>query len=90
MIKALKTSELYNKVDLSSLEFKTTSDLKPSGLIIGQQRAFDAINTALGIDYDGYNLFVMGSSGTGRHSLVNKLILEQKFCKLMIELILQS
>ena len=81
MIKALKTSELYNKVDLSSLEFKTTSDLKPSGLIIGQQRAFDAINTALGIDYDGYNLFVMGSSGTGRHSLVNKLILEKNKTK---------
>jgi len=81
MIKALKTSELYNKADLQSLEFKTTSDLKPSDLIIGQERAFDAINTALGIDYEGYNLFVMGTSGTGRHSLVNKLIVEKNKIK---------
>ncbi len=77
MIKALKTNELYNKIDLQTLKFKTTNELKSNDNIIGQERAFKAINTALGIDYDGYNLFVMGNSGTGRHFLVEKLIQEQ-------------
>jgi len=77
MIKALKTNQLYNKINLQSLDFKSTEELKGSELIIGQQRAYDAINLALGINYEGYNLFVMGDSGTGRHSLVNKLILEK-------------
>ena len=74
MIKALKTNELYNKIDTSLLKFKTTDELKQLDEIIGQQRAYDAINLALGIKHKGYNLFVMGTSGTGRHSLVEKLI----------------
>ena len=77
MIKSLKIGELYNKCDDSSLKFKTTSSLKHQNGIIGQQRALSAINTALGINYEGYNLFVMGNSGTGRHQLVKKLILEK-------------
>ena len=74
MIKALKTNELYNKIDTSLLKFKTTDELKQLDEIIGQERAYDAINLALGIKHKGYNLFVMGTSGTGRHSLVEKLI----------------
>ena len=74
MIKALKTNQLYNKIDTSLLKFKTTDELKQLDDIIGQQRAFEAINMALGINHKGFNLFVMGNSGTGRHSLVEKLI----------------
>ena len=77
MIKALKTSQLYNKINIQTIEFKTTKDLKLFDNIIGQQRAYDSIKVALGINYDGYNLFVMGSSGTGRHSLVKKLLQEK-------------
>ena len=74
MIKALKTNKLYNKIDTSLLKFRTSTELKKLDEIIGQQRAYDAINLSLGIDQKGYNLFVMGSSGTGRHSLVKELI----------------
>jgi len=77
MIKPLLINELYNKCDTNSLKFKTTAQLKNNNEIIGQQRAFGAISVALGIDYEGYNLFVMGNSGTGRHSLIKKLIHEK-------------
>lgn len=77
MIKPLKINELYNKCDTTSLKFTTTAQLKNIKEIIGQDRALNAINVALGIDYEGYNLFVMGNTGTGRHSLIKKLIFEK-------------
>jgi predicted ATP-dependent protease len=36
----------------------------------GQQRALDAIEFGLGIRRHGYNIFVFGNNGSGRHALV--------------------
>lgn len=77
MIKLLKLKQLYNSCDTSLFKFRTTAQVKPTTKILGQERAYKAINTALNINYDGYNLYVMGESGSGRHTLVDKLLKEK-------------
>ncbi len=77
MIKLLKINQLYKRCDTSIFKFQTTSKLKTTTKTLGQDRAIKAINTALGIRHEGYNLFVMGKSGTGRHSLLDKLLKEK-------------
>jgi len=74
MIKLLKLNQLYTKCDTSIFNFRTTATLKNTNKIIGQDRALNSISTALGIKHEGYNLFVMGNSGVGKHSLLDKLL----------------
>lgn len=76
-IKPLKHTLLRKRCDAKKLAFKTTSDLAPLSGMIGQERAFDALHFGTDIDHFGYNLFVLGPSGTGRHSAV-KSYLEKK------------
>jgi predicted ATP-dependent protease len=42
--------------------------------LIGQDRAKEALNFGLGVNSNGYNLYVMGEQATGRFTLVNKFI----------------
>jgi lon-related putative ATP-dependent protease len=44
---------------------------------LGQQRAIDAIRFGIGMQRDGYNVFVLGPIGSDRHVLVRKLVAEQ-------------
>lgn len=74
MIKLLKQNQLYTKCDTSIFSFKTTKELKVFDNLLGQNRAVESINTALDIKYDGYNIYVMGELGVGKHSLVKKLL----------------
>ncbi|MBU1428530.1 AAA family ATPase [bacterium] len=62
------------KCDLSSLNIKTTDDLKPSQKILGQERALKAIKLGLEMEYLGYNLFVTGKAGTGRSTTIKMLL----------------
>ncbi|HEX5364834.1 MAG TPA: ATP-binding protein, partial [Gallionella sp.] len=47
------------------------------GEVIGQMRAMEAIRFGTGIRHEGYNLFVLGPPGTGKHGIVRQF-LEQK------------
>jgi len=67
-------SQLYNACDLSGLSFKTTADLKPTVEHLGQSRAMEALKFGIGIKHDGYNLYVMGSTGVGKNDTVKKLL----------------
>ena len=64
------------RLDPATLPFKTTDDLKPLKEIIGQKRAVEAFKFGMGIDRQGYNVFVTGRAGTGRMSTVKKLLQE--------------
>ncbi len=46
--------------------------------LIGQQRAIEALELGLGIRADGYNIFIMGASGTGRRTVLTSLLAEYK------------
>ncbi len=57
-------------MDPASFTFQTTADVKPLVGTIGQPRAIDAIEFGLQIDTHGYNLFLSGSTGSGRESTI--------------------
>jgi len=71
---ALTPDILYHACDISSLTFKTTEDLDKSEEIIGQERAQEALDFGVGIKQDGYNLFVSGSTGLGKHTIVKHFL----------------
>jgi len=73
-VKALDAQSLYRHCDLSLLPFQTTAEVAATTEIVGQSRASDAIRFGIDIQQPGYNLFVLGEPGTGRHSLVSKVL----------------
>lgn len=62
--------KLEHRCNESALNFKTTKDLDSLNEIIGQDRALESLDFGLQVDKKGYNIFVTGSSGTGRSSYV--------------------
>jgi len=56
------------------LQFATTAELEPLQAVLGQERALQAIGFGVGIGHPGYNLFVFGSSGSGRHTILLRLL----------------
>ncbi|MBA3025876.1 MAG: AAA family ATPase [Sulfurimonas sp.] len=65
---ALTFSQLYNFCDSSLFSFRSTEELETLEQPIGQERALNAVDFATNIAQDGYNLFAMGPSGSGKHS----------------------
>lgn len=70
----LPADRLYGRCNLAPLKFKTTADLPDLPGILGQERAVEAAEFGLAIGREGYNLFVMGPAGTGKRSLVTRLL----------------
>ncbi len=61
---------LRTETSPASLGFKSTLDIEPVDNLIGQERALGAIRFGSAIDQLGYNLFVLGPQGTGRHTAI--------------------
>lgn len=70
----LTVEQLYQACDVSQFDFNTTDDLGDLSEIIGQTRALDAIQFGIGIRKKGYNIFALGRSGTGKHTVVSQLL----------------
>ncbi len=76
-MKTLTKDELYHRCDPDQFTFKTTADLDEISEMVGQARAVEAVLFGIGIRREGYNLFALGPSGTGKHTLVRGFIAEQ-------------
>ena len=72
--KALSTAELYRHCDSGLFDFETTQDLEPLADTLGQDRAVEAIHFSIGMAAQGYNLFVLGPPGSGKHSVVRGIL----------------
>lgn len=72
--KELAATQLCRRCEPGKLAFTTTEDLDDLGMILGQERALDAIRFGTGIRRDGYNLFAMGTEGAGQHNLVRRYL----------------
>lgn len=73
----LPPTALYRRCTLDSVAFNTTDDLGDSVEFIGQDRAIKALELGVSLRRQGYNIFVLGPSGTGRHTLVRRLVEER-------------
>lgn len=71
-IKRLKAAELYQRCDPAQFTFETTADLEDLTEVVGQPRAVEAMQFGMGIQRDGYNIFALGPSGTGKRSFVRQ------------------
>jgi predicted ATP-dependent protease len=70
----LKAAELRGKPPMSADELLKFASAADDGQLLGQERAFDAIRLATGIDAPGYNVFVTGlRSRAERDSIVRLL-----------------
>ncbi len=74
MIKPLTADQLRPLCTAANLPFKTTAELEELPEILGQDRAFQAIEFAINVEHRGFNLYVMGSSGLGKHGLIRKYL----------------
>ncbi len=65
-IKELDYNKLKNSCNPSDFDFKSTEELSPWEGIIGQERAVKAFDFGLAVKMKGYNIYMSGSSGTGK------------------------
>lgn len=70
----LKPEQLRHHCDLEPLGINSTAEITPDYSALGQTRALEAIQFAIGIDHPGYNIFVSGSTGIGKRELVSRII----------------
>lgn len=73
----LAANRLYRACDTAQFSFETTAELDDLGEGIGQMRAIDAAQFGIGMRHAGYNLYVMGPSGSGKRTLVRQLLDQQ-------------
>ena len=79
-ITKLTSNQLYRKCDTSKFGFNTTAELEERLSALGQDRAISAVELGIHIRSRGYNLFCLGPEGTGKTSLV-KRVLEKEAAK---------
>ena len=74
MTAPLSADALRWRCDAADLDFETTDDVKPLVGVVGQDDAVEALRFGLETDAPGQNVFVRGLSGTGRMTLIQKLL----------------
>jgi len=65
-VKELDYTQLKGICNPNDFDFKTTAELETWEGIIGQERAVKAFNLGLAVKMKGYNIYMSGSSGTGK------------------------
>ncbi len=77
MLEKVRKEKLYHSCTPADLPFNTTDDISPLKETIGQKRALNALEFGLGIDSHGFNIYILGESGTGKLTTI-KTILDEK------------
>ena len=65
---------LYRSCDPAGLPFELVGELEDLLEPIGQDRAVEAVQFAVAMRRKGYNVYALGASGTGKHTLVRDLL----------------
>lgn len=72
----LSPKDLRRTFNPEELGFDTTEAVEPEPALIGQKRAVDAIRFGLGIQDDGFNIYVAGPPGIGKMTAVKSFLEE--------------
>lgn len=75
-VKSLPAERLCQRCDPAVFDFETTESLGDLPEGVEQARADEALRFGLAMRQPGYNVFVLGESGTGRHAIVFRLLKE--------------
>ncbi|MDH3469047.1 MAG: AAA family ATPase, partial [Gammaproteobacteria bacterium] len=76
--KPLAAEALAWHCDAASLPFETTEEVDPASGILGQPSALEALTFGLQCHAQGQNVYVRGVTGTGRLTMVRRLLEEVK------------
>ncbi|ACN15439.1 LonB [Desulforapulum autotrophicum HRM2] len=72
----IQARDIVKALPSGLFDFQDTSQLPPLDTIIGQKRAVEAIDFGLNMKGPEYNIFVTGLEGTGKSTIVKKLVHE--------------
>ncbi len=75
-LKALAVSQLYKACAAKDFRFTSTRGLSPFNEFMGQARAKQAVEMAVAMPHDGYNIFAVGSSGLGKRTMIRRHLQE--------------
>jgi len=70
----LQPEQLYKTCDPLALGFASTEELPDLDAAQIHTRAVEAMHLGLDIRSHGYNLFVLGETGSGRHAIIQQLL----------------
>ena len=73
-ITKLKAKQVYTSCDPKKFRFSTTADLAERVSALGQDRAISAVELGINVKSKGYNLFCFGPEGTGKTSLLKRIL----------------
>ena len=73
-IKAISAQQLRSFCEQAEFNFSTTNDIPDFEGMVGQERAIEALSFAVEIDRPGYNMYLMGSAGLGKHTLLKRFL----------------
>lgn len=72
--KELAPEQLRRVCTLDHFDFEKTSDIQFEQTIIGQPRGIRAIEFGINIDVPGFNIYVLGPTGTGRTTAIRQFL----------------
>ena len=73
-VRELSPEELRRTCDPSQFSFKSTAELSELSEIIGQERATRAIDFGIEMPCQGYNIYALGPSGSGRATVIKEFL----------------
>jgi lon-related putative ATP-dependent protease len=73
-IREVSPEHLRRTCDPAQFSFESTAELAELSEIIGQERATKAIEFGIEIPYQGYNIYALGPSGSGRTSIIKEFL----------------
>ena len=73
-IKSLNATQLRNFCEQAEFTFTSTKEIPDFDGIVGQDRAIDALSFAIAMNQPGYNMYLMGSNGLGKHTLLKQFL----------------
>jgi len=72
----LEPAQLRRQASESALGFSSTAEVEPSSVQLGQSRAQGALDFAMTMGFEGYNLYALGAPQIGMHAFVQERLTE--------------
>ena len=70
----LSPALLYKTCNTDELTFESTDELSDCEIFVGQERAIESIRFGIRVEKDGYNIFALAPSGTGKMATIRQLL----------------
>ena len=76
-IAPLNAEQLYAPCAPELIPYQSTAEVTEAVDVVGQDRALAALEFGTGVRRDGYNLFILGTPGAGRHGVVRRFLAQR-------------